>query len=98
VLRDVWRAIAAFELLMTERNGKRTRAARTRQKLDRDGPVKLVADLALRPTPSDGFVTLVENGMADLTFEYIAIRHADEFEPGVITAARKRLESAGVEL
>ena len=37
VLRDVWKAISAFELLMTERNGKTTRAARTRQKLNRDG-------------------------------------------------------------
>jgi hypothetical protein len=39
VLRDVWKAISAFELLMTERNGKTTRAARTRQKLNRDGPL-----------------------------------------------------------
>src|SRR5262249_8523481 len=29
LLSDVWKAIAAFELLMTERNGKTTRASRT---------------------------------------------------------------------
>lgn len=98
VLRDVWRAISAFELLMTERNGKTTRASRTRQKLNRDGPLKLVADLALRQTPSDGFVTLIENGMADLTFEFIAIRHSDQFGEDVIDAAKRRLESAGVAL
>ena len=98
VLKDVLRTISAFELLMTERNGKTTRANRTRQKLGRDGPIKLVADLAKRPTPSDGFVTLVENGMADLTFEYIAIRHPDQFGEDVISAAKKRLKSAGVVL
>ena len=98
VLKDVLKAISAFELLMTERNGRTTRASRTRQKLNRDGPVKLVSDLALRPIPSDGFVTLVENGMADLTFEYIAIRHPDQFGADVIASARKRLESAGVAL
>jgi hypothetical protein len=98
VLKDVWRAISAFELLMTERNGKTTRASRTRQKLDRDGPIKLVSDLATRQTPSDGFVTLVENGMADLTFEYIAIRHPDQFDEDVIAAAKTRLELAGVAL
>lgn len=98
VLRDVWKAISAFELLMTERNGKTTRAARTRQKLNRDGPIKLVADLALRPTPSDGFITLIENGMPDLTFEYIAIRYPKQFGDEVIAAAKKRLESAGVVL
>src|SRR5688572_26736360 len=86
VLKDVWRAISAFELLMTERNGRTTRAGRTRQKLDRDGPVKLVADLALRSSSSDGFVTLVENGMADLTFEYIAVRHPKQFTEDVIAA------------
>jgi hypothetical protein len=98
VLRDVLRAISAFELLMTERNGKTTRASRTRQKLGRDGPIKLVADLAQKPTPSEGFVTLVENGMADLTFEYIAIRHPDQFGEDVIAAAKRRLASAGVEV
>jgi hypothetical protein len=98
VLKDVWKVISAFELLMTERNGRTTRAARTRQKLDRDGPVKLVSDLALRPIPSEGFVTLVENGMADLTFEHIAIRHPDKFGQDVIASARRRLESAGVVL
>jgi hypothetical protein len=96
VLKDVWKAIAAFELLMTERNGKTTRASRTRQKLNRDGPIKLVADLALRPAPSDGFLTLVENGMPDLTFEHIAMRHSDQFSDEVLSAAKKRLESAGV--
>jgi hypothetical protein len=98
VLRDVLRAISAFELLMTERNGKTTRASRTRQKLGRDRPIKLVADLAQKPTPSEGFVTLVENGMADLTFEYIAIRHPDQFGEDVIAAAKRRLASAGVEV
>lgn len=71
---------------------------RAQAALDRDGPVKLVSDLALRPTPSDGFVTLVENGMADLTFEYIAIRHPDRFGADVIASARRRLDSAGVAL
>jgi hypothetical protein len=40
-------------------------------------------------------VTLVENGMADLTFEYIALRHPDQFSQDVILAAKKRLASAG---
>ncbi len=98
VLKDVLKAISAFELLMTERNGKTTRASRTRQKLNRDGPVKLVADLSVRPVPSDGFRTLVENGMADLTFEYIAILHPMHFDEQTILAAKKRLTSAGVAL
>ena len=88
LMSDVWKAISAFEIIMTERNGKTTRASRTRQKLQKDGAKKLVSDLATRAEPSDGFTTLVENGMADLTFEYIAIRHADEFDQEVIAAAR----------
>jgi hypothetical protein len=36
--------------------------------------------------------------MADLIFEYIAIRHPDQFGEDVIAAATKRLESAGVVL
>lgn len=96
LLADVWKAISAFEIIMTERNNKTTRASRTRQKLKKDGAKKLVADLAMRAEPSDGFNTLVENGMADLTFEHVAIRHADEFEEGVIAAAKKRLASVGV--
>jgi hypothetical protein len=36
--------------------------------------------------------------MADLTFEYIAIRYPEKFGQVVIAAASKRLEAAGVAL
>jgi hypothetical protein len=90
--------IAAFELLLTERNGRTTRASRTRQKLKKDGVRKLLADLALKPTPSAGFFTMVENDMADLTFEHVVIRHSDQFDEELVTAARRRLSLVGVTL
>lgn len=37
---DVWAAIAAYEHLLAEKNGRRTSASRTRQKLGRDGYAK----------------------------------------------------------
>ena len=71
---------------------------RTRQKIARVGVLKTVGDLALTTKPSEGFGILVEGGFADLTAEYLVIRHAHRFAEDVVSGARARLELAGVAL
>ena len=94
---SVWQSIHALEGTLENERGKTTRLARTRQKIDRDGEHKTVTDLVLGKV-SDGFNMLVERGMPKLTFEAVALLHAQEFDDTTLAAAEKRLIDAGYDL
>lgn len=93
---DVWRSIHALEGTLSRERGRTTLLSRTRQKIGRDGEHTTVRDLVLKWGESEGFTMLVARGMADLTFEAVALRHADQFETSVLTAARQRLSAFGI--
>jgi hypothetical protein len=63
----------ALEQALTEEAGKTKRLSRSRQKLDRVGVRQTLADLALKPTPSLGFLKLLEFQMADMSAGYFKI-------------------------
>lgn len=93
---DVWQAIHALEEMLRQERGKTVRLTRTRQKIARHGEAKTVADLTLKPEPSPGFTQLLERGQPQLSFEVVALRHPRTFDQTVRDAARKRLETAGL--
>jgi hypothetical protein len=86
----------ALEEAMTEEAGKTKRLSRTRQKLNRVGVRQTLADLALKPQPSLGFIKLVEFGMADMSAESLIIKYRDQFEAPIVEAAAKRLTEYGI--
>jgi hypothetical protein len=88
----------ALEEALTEEAGKTKRLNRTRQKLDRVGVRQTLADLALKPTPSLGFVKLVEFNMADMSAEALILKYRDQFDQHVVDAAGKRLREHGIQL
>ena len=94
---SVWQSIHALEDALGNERGKTTRLSRTRQKIQRDGEHKTVSDLVLGKV-SDGFNMLVERGMPKLTFEAVALLHAQDFDDTILAAAEKRLIDAGFDL
>lgn len=94
---DVWQSIHALEGELSRERGKTVRLGRTRPKIARDGEVKTVADL-VRGAPSDGFQMLAERNMLDLSFEAVALRHAERFDGDVLEAAARRLREHGFEM
>lgn len=86
----------ALEEALSEQNGKTTRLSRTRQKLQRAGVRKTLADLALKPKPSEGFLKLMEFGMGDMAAEALIVKYRSEFEPEVVAAAERRLAEYGI--
>src|SRR5680860_590021 len=79
-----------------QKNSRTTSASRTRQKLKRTSAEQCLEDWALGQTPTMGFNLLVENGMADLTAEYLVLKHSGRFSPQAVAAAQARLVDCGV--
>src|SRR3954452_11954980 len=85
----------ALEEVLTQEAGKTKRLNRTRQKLERVGVRQTLADLALKPQPSIGFLKLIEFGMVDMSAESLILKYHNEFTSEVVAAARKRLKKYG---
>jgi len=88
----------ALEEALTDERGKTTRLSRTRQKLGRVGVRQTLIDLALKPSPSVGFLKLLELGMADMSAEALILKHRAEFPAEVVEAARRRLTHYDIKL
>ena len=95
--KEFWAAVTAAEELATAKNGKTTRLNRTKQKVARVGFMKVLEDWAFHKGTTQGFDILVEGGHPELTGEAIVVRHATEFTPEAVTAARQRLVAAGID-
>ncbi len=89
--RDFYQVLAAYEQLLTEKNGKTTKASRTRQKLKRHGIEKCLEDWATSTSPTQGFELLVAANMRELTGEYIILKYPERFSDEAVQAAEKRL-------
>jgi len=77
--REFWIAVTTAEELATQKNGRTTRLARTRQKAKRVGAIQCLVDWASDPQTTQGFAILINGGHAELTGEAIVVRHADNF-------------------
>lgn len=96
VEHDVWQSIHALEEMLRNERGKTVRLSRTRQKIGRDGEAKTVSDLTMKPEPSQGFTDLIQLGHPELTFEAVVLRHPKTFSFDIQSAARVRLQKAGL--
>jgi hypothetical protein len=90
--RDFNATLTAYEELLSEKTGKRTRASGTRTKLRNKGVVGCLEDWAMSTQPTEGFKTLVEHGYIDLTGEFLVTKYADRFSPEAVGRAKARLE------
>lgn len=95
--RDFYDVLNAYEELLTLKHGRTTKAARTRQKLANKGVEQCLIDWALGP-PTDGFKLLIDNGLPELTAEYLVVKYDKRFPRNAVESARKRLPDHGVSL
>lgn len=88
--REFYDVLNAYEQLLTEKNGRTTRASHTRQKLANKGVLQCLVDWASGP-PTEGFKLLVERGLEELTAEHLVVKYAERFPDAVVEAAISRL-------
>ena len=96
--REFAEVLAAYEELLSEKNGRRTTASRTRMKLKNKGLHQCLVDWTLATDTSSGFDILVERGLGELTGEFLVVKYANEFDDYIVDAARHRLTAHGISL
>ncbi len=89
--REALEAMYAVEEVISQRNGKKTRASRTWQSIQRHGILQTAECVVSRSKPTDCYEALVEMGMDDFTFEAVVLCHETLFQPETIERAKARL-------
>jgi hypothetical protein len=95
--RDFYETLAAYEHLLSQKNGRATRASRTRLKLKSKGVVQCLEDWVTSKTPTEGYELLMANGLAEMTGEHLVLKYPEQFSEGAIAAAKARLAAHATE-
>ncbi len=98
LVKEFHEAIAAYEQLLTEKNGKTTLASRTRQKVKNKGVLQTLIEWTRSKSETPGFKQLIDVGLPQYTGEYIVAKYASRFPQDAVALARNRLKHYGVEL
>lgn len=85
-------AVYAYEQVLSAKNGKKTRATRTWQMIERHGIIEAVERAVNRPVETMGFTALLEMGLEDYAFEAVVIRYPDLFSDKAVQRSQARVE------
>ena len=91
VERDAIQAVYAAEAALSHKNGKKTRASRTWQSIQRWGILTAVERVVTRRKETEGYQILAEVGMLDHSFEAVVLRHPEAFSVEAVDSSRARL-------
>ena len=90
--KEALQAIYAYEELLTDTNGKRTRANRTWQMINRHGIIEAIERAVNRPVEPQGYTLLKEKGLEEHAFEAVILRHPEVFSDDAKRIASERLK------
>lgn len=89
--KEALQAIFAYEEVLTKKNGKRTRASRTWQMINRHGIIEAVERAVNRNAETQGYTALVEMGLEEFAFEAVILRHPGIFSKEAVLRSRERM-------
>lgn len=90
--RECLEAIYAYEETLARKNGKRTRASRTWQMVERHG-ILVAAERAVdRKAETAGYRALAEMGLQRYAFEAVILRHPQHFSAAAVERSRERMK------
>jgi hypothetical protein len=91
VEKQLLQAVYAYEATLSAKRGRRTRASRTWQMIERHGIVEAAERAVDRTKETSGYTALVEIGLQDFAFEAVILRHPDSFSPAAVARSKERL-------
>jgi hypothetical protein len=90
--REALQAVFAYERVLSEKNGKKTRANRTWKMIKSRGIIPAVDHIVKKPSESSGYTILVDMGMQDMAFEAVVLRYPDLFSEEAVNHSKKRMD------
>lgn len=92
VERECLQAIYAYEEILSRKNGKRTRASRTWQMVERHGILAAAERAVDRSTETAGYRALTEMGLQQYAFEAVILRHPQLFSADAVARSLARMK------
>lgn len=89
---ELLKALYAYEEVLSEKNQRRTHAARTWQMIKRHGIIGAAERAVNRKIEPTGWKILVDMGMHDLTFEAVIVKNPNAFSREAVLRSKARLE------
>ena len=89
--RELLEAVYAYERVLSRKRGKKTRASRTWQMIDRHGIIKAAEAVVSRKVDSAGYSSLVAMDMQDMAFEAVVLRHPESFSAEAVAQSEERM-------
>lgn len=90
--RECIEAVYAYEQILSDKNGKNTRATRTWQMIKRHGLIVAVERAVNREAEAMGYRALLEKGLENYAFESIVVRYPTLFSPKAVQRSQARLD------
>ena len=89
--KECLEAVYAYEEVLSDKKGKRIRANRTWQMIDRHGIINAAERAVNRDAETMGYSALVEMGMQEFAFEAVILRYPDVFSPEAVARSKERM-------
>lgn len=89
--RQCLQAVYAYEEVLSAKNGKRTKASRTRQMIKRHGILPAVERAVNRPQETVGYAALLDMGLEDYAFESVVVRYPELFSQDAVSRSTDRI-------
>ena len=90
--RECLMAIYAYEEILFAKHGKRVRATRTWQMIQRRGIIAAIEQAVDRADSAAGFTALQEIGLDNYSFEAVILKHPDLFSESAVLRSQQRME------
>jgi hypothetical protein len=91
---EAFAAVYAYQLHLTRKNGKKTRAIKTWADVKSHGIIEAVRRAVNRERDPAVLVAMRELGLDDLTFEALVVRHEAAFDAATVELSKGRLAEA----
>lgn len=90
--REALEAVYAYERVLFSKRGRKIRASRTWQMIERRGIIPAIEQVVTRSSESTGYTALVQMGMQDKSFEAVVLRHPEVFSAEAVRRSKERLD------